>query len=111
VVCRGDSEAIRDADRDTETDETRNYGATDREHLVRPEADVFGSDVRRCWPTAGFVRFLQPEAATRAGRLTAERIAATRGTEALRSRLPDLVPTPPRRSLPHLMNPRPNFGS
>ena len=52
------------------TTETRNYGETDREHLLRPEVEVvFGRDVRRCLPTARFVPFLQPEAATRAGGL------------------------------------------
>ena len=52
------------------TTETRNYGETDREHLLRPEVEVvFGRDVRRCPPTARFVRFLQPEAATPAGGL------------------------------------------
>ena len=67
----------------------------DRPRTTRPHGSgsVFGRDVRRCRPTARFVRFLQPEAATRAGGLTAERLAATRGTEALRSRLRDLVPT------------------
>jgi hypothetical protein len=75
-------------------DETRNYGETDCELLVRREAEVvFGRDVRRCWSTARFVRFLQPETATRAGRLTAKSLAAASGTEALRSRLPNLVPT------------------
>jgi DNA-binding protein HU-beta len=45
-------------------DETRNYGETDRELLLRPEAEVvLGRDVRGCWPTARFVRFQQPEAA------------------------------------------------
>ena len=52
------------------TTETRNYGETDREHLLRPEVEVvFGRDVRRSLPTARFVPFLQPEAATRAGGL------------------------------------------
>jgi hypothetical protein len=46
------------------SDETRNYGETDRELLLRPEAEVvLGRDVRRCWPTARFVRFPQPDAA------------------------------------------------
>ena len=47
-------------------DETRNYGETDREFLLRAEAEVvFGRDRRRCCPTARFVRFykLQAEAA------------------------------------------------
>jgi hypothetical protein len=45
-------------------DETHNYGETDRELLLRPEAEVLlGRDVRRCWPTARFVRFLQLKAA------------------------------------------------
>jgi len=46
------------------TDETRNYGEINRELLLRPEAEVvIGRAVRRCRPTARFVRFLQPEAA------------------------------------------------
>ena len=45
------------------SDETRNYGQTGRELLLRPEGDVvLGRGVRRCWPTARFVRFLQLEA-------------------------------------------------
>jgi hypothetical protein len=45
-------------------DETRNCGEINRELLLRPEAEVvLGRAVRRCRPTAGFVRFLQPEAA------------------------------------------------
>jgi len=45
-------------------DETRNSGEINRELLLRPEAEVvLGRAVRRCRPTAGFVRFLQPEAA------------------------------------------------
>jgi hypothetical protein len=45
-------------------DETRNYGETERELLLRPEAEVvFGRDGRRYCPTARFVRFLQAEAA------------------------------------------------
>ncbi len=60
-----------------EKDETRNYDETDRELLLRPEVEViFGRHVRQCWPTARLGRFLQPEAATRAGGLTAERLAA-----------------------------------
>jgi hypothetical protein len=46
------------------TDETRNCGELDRELLLRTEAEVvLGRAVRRCRPTARFVRFLQPEAA------------------------------------------------
>src|SRR5450755_3193531 len=45
-------------------DETRNCGEINRELLLRPEAEVvLGRAVRRCRPTAGFVRCLQPEAA------------------------------------------------
>jgi hypothetical protein len=45
-------------------DETRNCGEINRELLLRPEAEVvLGRAVRRCRPTARFVRFLQPEAA------------------------------------------------
>jgi len=41
-------------------DETRNDGETERELLLRPEAEVLlGRDVRQCWLTAGFVRFLR----------------------------------------------------
>ena len=61
---------------------------------------VFDRDVRRCCPTARFVRFLQRETATRAGGLTAERLTAERGTEVLRSRLPDLAPMHERGALP-----------
>jgi hypothetical protein len=44
-------------------DETRNCGEINRELLLRPEAEVvLGRAVRRCRPTARFVRFLQPEA-------------------------------------------------
>jgi hypothetical protein len=45
-------------------DEARNCGEINHELLLRPEAEVvLGRAVRRCRPTAGFVRFLQPEAA------------------------------------------------
>ncbi len=44
-------------------DEARYSGEIDRELLLRPEAEVvLGRAVRRCRPTARFVRFLQPEA-------------------------------------------------
>ena len=76
------------------SDETRNHGDADREHLLRPEVEVVsGRDVRRCWPTARFVRFLQPEAATRAGGLTARAPRRRERNQGARSRLPDLVPT------------------
>ena len=45
-------------------DETRNCGEINRELLLRPEAGVvLGRAVRRCRPTARFVRFPRPEAA------------------------------------------------
>jgi hypothetical protein len=53
-----------DVERAAGSDETRNCGEINRELLLRPEAEVvLGGAVRRCRPTAGFVRFLQPEAA------------------------------------------------
>src|SRR5450432_538874 len=70
-------------------DETRNCGEIHRELLLRPEAEVvLGRAVRRCRPTARFVRFLQPEAAD-ANRRTYRR-APRRGRRraALRSWLP-----------------------
>jgi len=46
------------------TDEARNCGEINRELLLRPEAGVvLGRAVRRCRPTARFVRFPRPEAA------------------------------------------------
>jgi hypothetical protein len=75
-------------------DETRNFDEIDRELLLRPEAEVvLGRAVRRCRPTARFVRFLQPEAADQSDGHTAEGLAAGRRRAALRSRLPNLVPT------------------
>ena len=69
----------RGADLAPELDETRNCGETGGELLLRQEAEVvFDRDVRRCCPTARFVRFLQRETATRAGGLTAERLTAER---------------------------------
>ena len=69
-------------------DETRNCGEINRELLLRPEAEVvLGRAVRRCRPTARFVRFLQPEAADRTGGHTAEPRRGRRRA-ALRSWLP-----------------------
>jgi len=96
-ACRGSTERCA-------TDETRNSGEIDREVLLRPEAKVvLGRAVRRCWPTARFVRFLQPEAADPNRRTYRRAPRRGRRRAALRSWLPNLVPThdrgprPPRR--------------
>src|SRR5450755_1568016 len=69
-------------------DEARNSGEINRELLLRPEAEVvLGRAVRRCRPTARFVRFLQPEAAD-ANRRTYRRPRRGRRRAAFRSWLP-----------------------
>ena len=70
------------------------------EPLLRPEAEVLlGRDVRQCWPTAGFVRFLQPQAADPGRRTRDRRPATARVRAALGLRSPNLVPTRYRGSL------------
>jgi hypothetical protein len=55
-------------------DETRNCGETDRELLLRPEAEVvLGKAVRWCWPTADLCDSYNRRRLTRARGLTVER--------------------------------------
>src|ERR1019366_1065110 len=54
--------------------ETRNCGETDRELLLRPEAEVvLGKAVRWCWPTADLCDSYNRRRLTRARGLTVER--------------------------------------
>jgi hypothetical protein len=92
----------------------RNSSETDCELLLRPEAEVvLGRAVRRCWPTARFMRFLQPEAADPNRRTYRGAPRRGRRRAALRSWLPNLVPThgrgprrPRRRSTWLLLSPK-----
>src|SRR5450755_1664465 len=74
-------------------DEARNSGEINRELLLRPEAEVvLGRAVRRCRPTARFVRFLQPEAAD-PNRRTYRRASPRETTSGAPILVANLVPT------------------
>jgi hypothetical protein len=76
------------------SDETHNYGETERELLLRPEAGVLlGRDVRQCWPTARFVRFLQLDAADPSPRTHRRAPRHRESKSGAGLRLPNLLPT------------------